>query len=148
MEKMDAMEKKMNQLFDELVPTDGKADTVAGEIVRAYSRIAYRYYNDGDMLRLGYSKETCNAAGRYLAEKVPAAKGLLDDMWGCVWGKEYEDDLLRVGEAILAQLKKHPELKTEKNEEDMWDYYDKNVDVDDEEDEYDEYDEDDEEDEW
>ena len=140
MEKMDAME-KMNQLFDELVPTNGKADTVAGEIVRAYSRIAYRYYNDGDMLGLGYGKETCNAAGRYLAEKVPAAEGLIEYMWGGEPDKEYENDLLRVGEAVLAQLKKHPELKTEKNEEDMWDYRDKDEDVVDEDDEEDEEDE-------
>ena len=136
------MEKKMDELFDELVPESGKADTVAGEIVRAYSRIAYRYYNDGDMLGLGYGKETCNAAGRYLAEKVTAAEGLLEYMWGGEQDKEYEDDLLRVGEAVLAQLKKHPEFKTEKNEEDMWDYYDKDEDVDYEDDE------DDEEDEW
>lgn len=140
MEKVDVME-KMNQLFDELVPTNGEADTVAGEIVRAYSRIAYRYYNDGDMLGLRYGKETCNAAGRYLAEKVPAAEELIEYMWGGEQDKEYENDLLRVGEAVLAQLKKHPEFKTEKNEEDMWDYYDKDEDVVDEDDEEDEEDE-------
>lgn len=138
---METLKKKMEELFDELVPMNGKADTVAGEIVRAYSRIAYRYYNDGDMLGLGYGKETCNAAGRYLAEKVPAVGELLEYMWGGEPNKDYEDDLLRVGEAVLAQLKKHPELKTEKNEEDMWDYYDKYEDVDDEDDEEDEEDE-------
>lgn len=62
----DKLSKKMDELFDELVPSCGKAETEAGEIVRAFSRIAYRYFNDGDKLGIGYGNETCNAAGRYL----------------------------------------------------------------------------------
>ena len=75
MEKMDAME-KMNQLFDELVPMKGKADTVAGEIVRAYSRIAYRYYNDGDYFFRGYGKETVKPSVDWLKDHSPIGKNL------------------------------------------------------------------------
>ena len=32
----------------ELVPAGGKADTVEGETLRAFDRVAYRWYNDGD----------------------------------------------------------------------------------------------------
>lgn len=49
-------EQKINALFAELVPASGKADTVAGEIVRAVSRIGYRNYNDGDHIGVGYGK--------------------------------------------------------------------------------------------
>ena len=54
---MTTAEQKINALFSELVPVSGKADTVAGEIVRAVSRISYRNYNDGDHIGVGYGKE-------------------------------------------------------------------------------------------
>ena len=43
-------EERINKLFKELVPETGKADSLAGELVRAMSRIGYRFYNDGDQL--------------------------------------------------------------------------------------------------
>ena len=66
-------EKRLNQLFDELVPARGAAKTVAGEIVRAISRIGYRNYNDGDHIGVGYGNETCNPAARYLSAKCGEA---------------------------------------------------------------------------
>lgn len=62
----ESLSKQIDALFEELVPSMGKADTEAGEIVRAYCRIAHRWFNDGDKLGIGYGNETCNAAGRYL----------------------------------------------------------------------------------
>ena len=62
-------EDRINKLFKELVPDTGKADSLAGELVRAMSRIGYRFYNDGDQLGIGYGKETCNPAGRFLGAK-------------------------------------------------------------------------------
>ena len=35
-------------LWRRLVPAEGKANTVAGEVLRAVSRLYYRWYNDGD----------------------------------------------------------------------------------------------------
>ena len=67
------VEKKLNALFEELVPASGKADTVAGEIVRAITRIGYRNWNDGDHIGVGYGKETCNPAARYLSAKCGEA---------------------------------------------------------------------------
>ena len=49
-------EDRINKLFKELVPETGKADSLAGELVRAMSRIAYRFYNDGDMVNIAYGK--------------------------------------------------------------------------------------------
>ena len=65
---MTAAETRISALFDELVPASGKADTVAGEIIRAVNRIAYRNSNDGDHVGVGYGNETCNPAARYLGE--------------------------------------------------------------------------------
>ncbi len=59
-------DKKLATLFSELVPHIGKADSLAGEITRAAGRIGYRWANDGDQIGIGYGKETCNPAARFL----------------------------------------------------------------------------------
>lgn len=38
---------QIEQLFDELVPPSGKADSIAGEIIRAAARLRYDFYNNG-----------------------------------------------------------------------------------------------------
>ena len=58
--------KKFSRLFDQLVPESGKCETVAGEMIRAFNRIGYRFFNDGDLLNIGYGIETVNPAARYL----------------------------------------------------------------------------------
>lgn len=135
-------EERINALFEELVPMSGAADTVAGEIIRATARIGYRWVNDGDQLGIGYGKETCNPAARYLAAKGDDAMArILSDMWGLYAEHLYEEKLDTLLGAVLDFIDQHPELKTMKNEEDMWDYRDEHEDVDtyDEEDESDWY---------
>jgi hypothetical protein len=43
-----ALQADYNRLYDELVPSQGKADTIEGEVLRASSKIVYRHFNDGD----------------------------------------------------------------------------------------------------
>ena len=43
-------EERLSKLFKELVPDMGKAESLAGELVRAINRIGYRFCNDGDMV--------------------------------------------------------------------------------------------------
>jgi hypothetical protein len=43
-----ALQKEYDALYDALVPSQGKADTIEGEVLRASSKIVYRHYNDGD----------------------------------------------------------------------------------------------------
>ena len=76
-------EEKLDSLFKELVPYSGKADSLAGEIVRATMRIVYRNFNDGDHIGVGYGKETCNPAARFLINKLPEdITGLVLALWG------------------------------------------------------------------
>ena len=90
---MKTREEKINALFEELVPASGKAATVAGEIIRAISRIGYRNYNDGDHLGVGYGRETCNPAGRYLAAKCDdRIARLIRAIWGEENDSYYEMD--------------------------------------------------------
>lgn len=134
---MTTREEKINSLFDELVPASGKADTVAGEIIRAISRIGYRNYNDGDHVGVGYGKETCNPAARYLMKKAgEEVADAIADLWGLEPDDLYDERLSDLEEKVLFYIEQHPELKTMPNSEDMWDYRDKTEDVDDEEDEW------------
>ena len=46
------------------------------------SRIAYRFYNDGDMVNIAYGKETCNPAARFLIAKGNAeVSSLTAGLW-------------------------------------------------------------------
>lgn len=132
MENMNQVEKKMDELFDELVPSSGKADTVAGEIVRAINRIVYRRWNDGDHLGVGYGKLTCNPAGRYLKAACGGEVAeLVDACWGMTSEKGYSVLLDALMSAVIDYLEAHPETKTTPNSDDMCSYKDKDDDVDD-----------------
>lgn len=114
-------EQKFEIFTDDLVPGEGAAATVAGEILRAANRIIYRYENDGDILGYGSGRYECNAPGRYLSahagEKVAA---ILQKMWRCTNTNHYESFLTRFRDAILGHLEAHPELEVTLNKEDMW----------------------------
>lgn len=125
-------EKKIDALFEEFVPSSGKADNVAGEIIRAVSRIAYRNYNDGDHVGVGHGRETCNPAARYLLKRAgEEVADAVSDLWGIEPDNLYDEKLAEVEECVLRYIEQHPELKITDNNEDMWDYRDEYEDVDD-----------------
>lgn len=142
-------EERINALFEELVPASGKADSLAGELVRAVSRIGYRFFNDGDQLGIGYGKETCNPAGRFLIAKAPREIGdLVAGLWGMFSEAGYEAVLDILTGKVADYVESHPELR-EQPTEDMWSFRNADEDVDDdEEDEEDWCEEDDEEPDW
>ena len=126
---------RLNDLFDELVPSSGKAESLAGELVRATARIGYRFYNDGDQIGIGYGKETCNPAARFLIQKAPREIGdLTAGLWGMVSEAGYEAVLEILAVKLVDTIEAHPELR-EQPTVDMWSFRDRYEDVDDEEDE-------------
>lgn len=124
-------EDRINKLFKELVPDTGKADSLAGELVRAMSRIGYRFYNDGDQLGIGYGKETCNPAGRFLGAKGndKIAK-LTADAWAVYSEEAYEKVLDILCGAVADYVEQNPDLRNQPTE-DMWDFKDEEEDQDD-----------------
>ena len=142
-------EERINKLFEELVPVSGKAESLAGELIRAMSRIAYRFYNDGDQVGMGYGKETCNPAARFLMAKgSKRVSSLATAIWGIYDEGAYEDLLDILAGAVADHVKQTPDLRTTPTD-DMWDYRtDEDVDDDweDVDDDYEEedYDEDEE----
>lgn len=141
-------EDKLVDYGEKLVPAVGKADTVAGEVVRAMGRIRYRFYNDGDRVNSGYGKETCNSSFRYLNNKFSEAEGgeraayaiaRLED-GEHLSNVEYEDRLNHGLDEVVRYLDNNPNLQTEVNEDDAVMGFKKDSDyhVDEEEEEYEE----------
>ena len=113
-------EKTLEDWFDAYVPSMGKADTVGGEIVRAFSRINYRSYNDGDSIGVGYGNETCNAAARYLIENTDNAVAKEIEF---LWGHEYDyDNLVGLRIKVVDFLTENAYLFSTPNNTDMFSY--------------------------
>lgn len=43
------LQNEYNELYEKLVPSQGAAETIEGEVLRASSKIVYRHFNDGDL---------------------------------------------------------------------------------------------------
>lgn len=107
---------------------EGKSNTVGGEILRAFAKIRYRYYNDGDMIGRGYGKETVNPAARYLYEHVLDSS--TSDIEEMLNGESdinrspetYEDWLDGFEGSLENYLRNNEELFHTPNKEDMLDY--------------------------
>ena len=94
------------------------------------SRIGYRFYNDGDQLGIGYGKETCNPAGRFLGVKGndKIAK-LTADAWAVYSEEAYEKVLDILCGAVADYVEQNPDLRNQPTE-DMWDFKDEEEDQD------------------
>jgi hypothetical protein len=76
-----------DKLYEKLVPFEGKANTVEGEMLRAINRIIYRLYNDGDFFDEGYGIETAGPAHAYLLRDCPLSRKLQG-----VFRRYYDED--------------------------------------------------------
>lgn len=132
-------EARINNLFEQLVPMSGKADSLAGELVRATSRIGYRFFNDGDLVNVGYGKETCNPAARFLIAKGNSEiSDLTIALWEISSEDAYEKILDALEGAVADYIKQNPDLRTQPTE-DMWSFADEFEDRDDSWDEEEEW---------
>lgn len=110
-----------DSIFDKYVPGCGKADTVGGEIVRAFCRVNYRWFNDGDYAGYGYGMETAGPACTYLIG-IPELEDAVENILNIVDNeKSYEKALLVLGNDVADYLDNNPNLFTEKNDGDYQD---------------------------
>ena len=118
--------------FDELVPSQGKADTQAGELIRAMGRILYRWFNDGDVFYKGYGVETVLPSIAFIYKYGPdGVKELVDDAvektqeYGDPNFFEenggYEEFLNNTAEFVVNYILDNPELIAEEPKEDSRD---------------------------
>ena len=58
--------KSYERMWKKYVPSIGRANTQFGETLRCASRVIYRYYNDGDIYRIGFGVDTVSPSLKYL----------------------------------------------------------------------------------
>lgn len=115
---------EFNQLFDALVPPQGKAGTLGGELLRATARLGYRYFNDGDMVGRDYGNETCNAAARFIDEMVDQdtpIPGIIESLW-IADGPAYEQQIVTLVDEIVLYIKQRPLLIVEPSNFDLFNW--------------------------
>ncbi len=77
-------QKEYELLYGKLVPEQGEADTVNGELVRCISRFFWDYCNNGNMNAVETEETTCgNCNGDMTIEGCPYCKGGEDDCEEC-----------------------------------------------------------------
>lgn len=117
----------IDQLFEELVPSQGPAETVAGEYIRAIMRILYRYYNDGDLFFIGYGIETCGSSVTYLRDKgfEIEINEILDNVEYYANNEDkYTAKVEQLAVEVIKKIKEDPDLLYTRNTEDSRNYGD------------------------
>lgn len=108
-DKKDFIDSELEKYFSQYVPSKGKADTVGGELVRAMSRIIYRWWNDGDMIGVGYGCTTCNPSYRFIIDKIDISSRKLQQLYDGngyfnLSNDEYDEAIYRLANAVLNYL--------------------------------------------
>lgn len=120
------LQAEYNQMVSDLVPVMGNCDTLAGELLRSVSRLAYDFYNNG----MG---NNTSGAVNFLYEKSAIGyeiyRTIYDYSRGCVYQGGYNGDTLHVAiekaiEQTVDMIVHNPVLLTIENTEDMFDYED------------------------
>ena len=126
-------------LYNQYVPASGACKTLGGEILRAISRIVYRYYNDGDTVMHYYGSDynVLKGADTFLMKYVKGYKSLDN-----IYEMQYEEEMCGRLKFIMDYLAANPNVFETPNEDDFLNYevyepYDDEDDYD-----YDYYDED------
>lgn len=71
-----ALEARWEKLWKQLVPSMGHCETLEGETMRAFGKLRYRYFNDGDYFFRGYGCETAGPAHAFLVDISPVRREL------------------------------------------------------------------------
>lgn len=114
------------------IPSAGPAETLHGEILRAVTKIEYRYYNDGDYFYEDYGCETAGPAAKFLehvsrSEKLPSyLKTAINELLKNTYDSEYEKLVLKLKDATWKFIDEIEDGKIEsvKNTDDMLKYDD------------------------
>ena len=123
LDELSKADDKLELLFDKLVPSSGKADSVAGEMVRAMMRILYRDYNDGDVFYEGYGLETCGDSAEYLmdsdADLADDFKAIVEDQ---LTNEAYTDAITAISNKLVDFIMNNPYSMIDNNDIDSRSY--------------------------
>ena len=115
-------QKEHGELWARLVPAEGKANTVAGEVLRAVSRLYYRWFNDGDRVTPSVDSwavtESVFSAFNFLYQfRDPisgfSTKALMEDIVFAATDEDYEQALERAADAVIEWAVAQPDTPNE-----------------------------------
>jgi len=106
---------QFEHLFDVLVPSSGKCDTLAGELIRAINKIEYRWFNDGDRWFEDYGIETAGPAAMFVInfendDETPYYDFMIKWAEDNSDDDEYDTKVEQLKNSMSAYIKNHPEL--------------------------------------
>jgi len=140
------LEARNEPLYNKLVPGQGDAETVEGEMLRAINRLIYRWYNDGDKYYEGYGTETAGPAHSFLVNARHPQREAMNQLFKeFISDDEYEKMLNDILDVILDHIESRQGKYTKNTLGGIFNY---EPEFEDEEDDYDEYDYDDEDDDY
>ena len=100
---------RLEKVRQELVPAGGKADTIEGETLRAFDRVVYRWFNDGDKFSMDeedYGFVTVKPSVIWLADNgaTPEVRKAANEIASTYTDtdEEYEELLLKLAKAVQA----------------------------------------------
>ena len=113
----------------EQMPAQGASSTVAGEMIRAVSRLGYDFYNNGMGNNTSGAVNYLDKMGVFDYDRTNIFGKIYDHSRGRIYTGSYDgDDLhLAIESAIdltMQMIEEHPELETTTNRDDMLDYGD------------------------
>lgn len=105
--KQKALEERNNKIYEKLVPVQGKAETLQGEMLRAINRLIYRFHNDGDYWFDGPGIDSVGSVESFLmhcarCKYVDIAEELLASQFAKE--KKYEKQIYAILEKILDHI--------------------------------------------
>ena len=109
-----------NEKYFDLVPGQGKADTVEGEMLRAINKIVYRWGNDGDEYMRGYGTETAGPAHSFLINSDNPKRAALEVIFRR--GTNYEQTIKDALDLILDYIESRNGEYTKNTLGDMLDW--------------------------
>lgn len=110
--------------WEELVPSSGKAGTLQGEVLRASSRLYYRWFNDGDRISNGGAPVDSSAENAWgflhlAVTRMPASRELAAIRWlaettaAAAGEEEYEAALEALADAAVEFAATRPLVPTD-----------------------------------
>lgn len=106
---------QFEHLFDVLVPSSGKCDTLAGELIRAINKIEYRWFNDGDRWFEDYGIETAGPAAMFVInfendDETPYYDFMIEWAEDNSDDDEYDTKVEQLKNSMSAYIENHHEL--------------------------------------
>jgi len=127
----------------ELMPAMGKSSTIAGELIRAASKLAHDFYNNGMGNNTSGAVNYLDHMCVFDNDNTNIYGTIYEYSRGRIYKGGYDGDALQVAiekmiDLTIEFILENPEFETDKNTDDMFDFADDDEHFYDDEDEYEE----------